>query len=87
MGEGIKQFKLYSSQSHPGPGSENKFLAKFRFSSFLLVYSVMIYTDVHSEVFFFDDEMIIHSKKNIENFYLNLQALSELVQHIKGTLR
>ena len=63
------------------------FLAKFRFSAFFLVYSVIIYTEVHSEVFFFDDEMIIHSKKNIENFYVNLQALSELVQHIKGTVR
>ena len=63
------------------------FLAKFRFSAFFLVYSVIIYTEVHSEVFFFDDEMIIHSKKNIENFYVTLQALSELVQHIKGTVR
>ena len=87
MGEGIKYFKFYSSQSHTRPGSENMFLAKFRFSAFFLVYSVIIYTEVHSEVFFFDDEMIIHSKKNIENFYVNLQALSELVQHIKGTVR
>ena len=59
---------------------------RFHFSALILVYSVFLYTEVYAEVFFFENDMVIHSKKNINNFYVNLEALNQLIQHIKGSI-
>ena len=36
----------------------------------------------HSEVFFFEEELIIHSQKDLNNFYTNMESLNELTKHI-----
>ena len=36
----------------------------------------------HSEVFFFEEELIIHSQKDLNNFYSNMESLNELTKHI-----
>ena len=57
----------------------------------LLTYKLLIIVGtlnyvIRAEVFFFDEELIIHSKKDINNFYINLEAINELARHIDGSI-
>jgi hypothetical protein len=41
---------------------------------------------IRAEVYFYEDELLIHSKKDINNFYINLEAINELAKHIDGSI-
>ena len=46
----------------------------------------MIIAVVRVEVYFYEDQLIIHSKKNIGNYYINLDAVNELANHIAASI-
>ena len=52
---------------------------------FLTIVGILNYL-IRAEVYFFEEELIIHSKKDINNFYINLEAISNLARHIDGSI-
>ena len=52
---------------------------KFIFRVCILQYAATL---TQSEVFFYEEELIIHSQKNLNNFYLNLESINDLCKHI-----
>ena len=53
---------------------------------FLTIVGILNYL-IRAEVYFYEEELIIHSKKDINNFYINLEAINDLQKHIDGSIK
>ena len=53
---------------------------------FLTIVGILNYL-IRAEVYFYEEELIIHSKKDINNFYINLEAINDLQKHIESSIK
>ena len=58
-------------------------LYKLIYIIFILNYSAK----VSGEIYFYWDEVVIHSQKDISNFYINLEALADMSRHIDMSIK
>ena len=56
---------------------------KLIYITFILNYSAK----VSGEIYFYGDEVVIHSQKDISNFYINLEALADMSRHIDKSIK
>ena len=50
------------------------------------MYSISFYIYSFAEIYFYKDSLDVHGRKNISNFFVNINALEDLITYIDGSI-
>ena len=62
------------------------FLYKLTFSVSTIFYSFSFYIYTSVEIYFYKYSLHVHGRKNISNFFVNINALEDLITYIDGSI-